>query len=138
MNIFVDTGAFFAMANRRDKHHAQAKDYFLSNFESSKFITSNFVFVESWMLIHHKLGAPSSRKFWESIRSHVVTLLDVTMQDLELAWAINGQYSDQDFSIVDCTSFAMMERLDIEKAFTFDHHFLVYRSPERGFFQQAP
>lgn len=31
-----------------------------------------------------------------------------------------------------------MERLDIDRAFTFDYHFLVYRSPKKGFFQQAP
>ena len=34
---------------------------------------------------------------------------------------------DQAFSIVDCTSFALVERLDIRRAFAFDKHFGMMR-----------
>ena len=47
--------------------------------------------------------------------------------DLDTAWAIGELYDDQDFSIVDRTSFAVMERLGITRAASFDHHFAVYR-----------
>lgn len=115
MSTFVDTEAFYAMANRRDRYHATAKAYFLSNFGSSDFVTSNLVFVESWLLIHHRLGATASREFWKSIRSNVVAVLEISAQDLELAWTISEQYGDQDFSLVDCASFAIMERLEITR-----------------------
>jgi predicted nucleic acid-binding protein len=35
--------------------------------------------------------------------------------------------TDQTFSLVDCTSFAVMERHGIEEAFTLDRHFRLYR-----------
>jgi len=47
--------------------------------------------------------------------------------DLEAAWQIGASYRDQDFSIVDRTSFAVMRRLGIERAASFDDHFAVFR-----------
>jgi predicted nucleic acid-binding protein len=51
----------------------------------------------------------------------------VTFADLETAWAIGETFPDQDFSIVDRTSFAVMERLGITRAASFDDHFAIYR-----------
>ncbi|MBI4822940.1 MAG: hypothetical protein HY805_01755 [Nitrospirae bacterium] len=41
-------------------------------------------------------------------------------------WKLLEKYSDKDFSFTDCTSFALMERLKIKTAFTFDAHFTQY------------
>ena len=56
----------------------------------------------------------------------------VSLADLDAAWAIGQDYLDQDFSIVDRTSFAVMERLGITRVASFDHHFAIYRyGPKR-------
>jgi uncharacterized protein len=36
------------------------------------------------------------------------------------------RYGDKDFTLTDATSFAVMERLAITRAFSFDHHFSQY------------
>ncbi len=36
------------------------------------------------------------------------------------------QYDDKDFSLTDATSFAVMERIRVPYAFTFDRHFAQY------------
>jgi predicted nucleic acid-binding protein len=41
------------------------------------------------------------------------------------AEALLAQFSGQDFSFVDATSFVAMRELDLRMAFGFDHHFLV-------------
>ena len=47
--------------------------------------------------------------------------------DLDAAWAIGRAFSDQTFSIVDRTSFAVMERQRITRAASFDDDFAIYR-----------
>lgn len=51
----------------------------------------------------------------------------MTPTDLDAAWAIGQAFPDQDFSLVDRTSFAVMERLGIRRVASFDDDFTVYR-----------
>jgi len=46
---------------------------------------------------------------------------------MQAAWAIGEAFVDQDFSIVNRTSFAAMERLGLMRVASFDAHFAVYR-----------
>ena len=46
---------------------------------------------------------------------------------MEAAWAIGEAFPDQDFSLVDRTSFAVMERLGITQVASFDSDFAIYR-----------
>ncbi len=46
---------------------------------------------------------------------------------IESAWSIGERFPDQDFSLVDRTSFAPMERLGITRVISFDSDFAVYR-----------
>jgi uncharacterized protein len=57
----------------------------------------------------------------------VATIEPVVAGDLEVAFAIGEAYSDQDFSIVDRTSFAVMQRLGLERAASLDDDFAVFR-----------
>ena len=49
------------------------------------------------------------------------------IRDLEAAWTIGERFPDQDFSLVDRTSFALMERLGISRVISFDADFAVFR-----------
>jgi len=57
----------------------------------------------------------------------VAILESVTLADLEAAWTIGRDFPDQDFSLVDRTSFAMMLRLDVRTVASFDDDFAVCR-----------
>ena len=69
----------------------------------------------------------AAENFWSGLRQGVAHLEKVTSADLEAAWAIGEAFPDQEFSIVDRTSFAVMERLGISRAASFDEDFAVYR-----------
>ena len=49
------------------------------------------------------------------------------LADLEVAIEIGKAFPDQEFSIVDRTSWAVMERLGIHEAIAFDIDFFIYR-----------
>ena len=133
MNIFVDTGAFYALADASDTRHDSAKIFYAAAIREHRFFTTNFVLVESWLLIRNKLGYPTAQKFFDGIRRGIVKIVDVSSSDLDQAWQILFDYGDQEFSLVDAASFAVMERLGTSTAFSFDAHFRVYRREKKSF-----
>jgi predicted nucleic acid-binding protein len=137
-SLFVDSGAFYALADEDDAWHQAAEACYKNAYKEHRFLTSSYVFVESWTLIHHRLGRTAVHRFWETIREDVVVVEEVTQADLDKAWHIFNRYSDYDLSLVDCTSFAMMECLEIARVFTFDRHFAFYRTVRNKSFACLP
>ena len=124
MSIFVDTSAFYAVLDRDDRHNSRSKEL-LARGEA--LLTTNYVLAEAWRLARDRLGYPVAEKFWGEIRDGGASIECILSADLEAAWAIGERFADQSFSIVDRTSFALMERLGIHRAIAFDDDFAVYR-----------
>ena len=85
------------------------------------------VLVESWILIRARGGRVAAERFWDAVRGGVAMAETVLPGDLDAAWRIGEAFPDQDFLIVDRTSFAVMERLGITSAASFDDDFSIYR-----------
>lgn len=115
---------FYAAADRGDRSHEQAK-VVLSSGE--RLLTTDHVLVETWFLMAQRLGRSAAERFWEAIRSSSVSLEPVITADLEIAFGIGEDFPDQDFSIVDRTSFAVMQRLGVFRAASLDEHFAIFR-----------
>jgi len=124
LSVFVDTSVWYAAADVTDGAHHRAKQVLT---RPEQLLTTDHVLIETLALLRHRINRVAALRFWEGIRSGVATLEFVTAADLETAWQIEESYTDQDFSMVDCTSFAVMRRLGIERAASFDHHFAVFR-----------
>lgn len=124
MSLFVDTSVWYAAVAFSDAGNARAR----SILESGEpLFTTDHVLVETWLLIRNRIHRKAAEQFWEGIRSGVTAVEAVGLADLETAWQIGVSFSDQDFSLVDRTSFAVMRRLGIERAASFDNHFAVFR-----------
>lgn len=129
MSLFVDTSIWYAAADASDRSNQHAKKV-LSSGES--LVTSDHVLVETWALLHHRIGAKAAERFWDGLRNGAASVEPVEMADLEVAWQLGRSWSDQDFSIVDRTSFAVMLRLGIGRAASLDDDFAVFRfGPKR-------
>lgn len=124
MSLFVDTSVWYAAADKSDASNPRAKAV-LSGGEP--LITTDHILVETWTLVHHRLGRRAAERFWEGLRSGVATIENVGAADLDSAWEIGRSYRDQDFSIVDRSSFAVMRRLGIHRAASFDDDFAIFR-----------
>jgi len=130
--LFVDTGAFYAAADASDRHHAAAAAVFEARGRAGDLVTTDHVFVETWCLLRARLGRDAAMGYWDAMRSGVVRMLGVASADFQRARQIARDWPDQDFSLVDCTSFALLERLGMDEAFAFDSHFRLYRwGPQR-------
>jgi predicted nucleic acid-binding protein len=104
-----------------------ARAVFEARGVAGELVTSDHVFVETWCLLRARLGRPAAMRFWDSMRTGVVRTYGVTSADLVKARRIADEWSDHSFSLVDCTTFALMERLEIRDAIAFDSHFRIYR-----------
>jgi predicted nucleic acid-binding protein len=124
VSLFVDTSAWYAAADRGDASHERAKEV-LGAGES--LVTTDHVLVETWVLLRHRLSRGAAERFWAGLKAGAAELEAVTPADLAVAWSIGESFPDQDFSIVDRTCFAVMQRLGLRRVAAFDDDFSVYR-----------
>jgi predicted nucleic acid-binding protein len=124
MSLFVDTSIWYAAADKSDSSNSRAKAILSAG---DTLVTSDHVLVKTWALIHHRLGRRAAEAFWRGLRDGVAAVETVGSGDLEVAWELGSSYADQDFSIVDRTSLAVMRRLGIERAASLDNDFAVFR-----------
>jgi predicted nucleic acid-binding protein len=97
---------------------------------------TDHVVVETWLLLNSRYHRRGAERFWSNLRRGTVQVEMVTAADMQSAWTIGDSFPDQEFSVVDKTSFAVMERLGITRAASFDKDFAVYRygrNRERAF-----
>jgi len=129
MSLFVDTSVWYAAADSSDISNTRAKAILASG---EPLVTTDHVLAETWTLLRYRIHRHAAERFWEGLRSGTAAIEPVGTADLEAAWQIGVSYRDHDFSLVDRTSFAVMRRLGIERAASFDDHFAVFRfGPKR-------
>ena len=129
MSIFAHTSVWYSAADSHDADNRRAKGILSTN---ELLLTTDHVLIETWRLLCYRARRQVADLFWARLRSGLATVESVSRADLESAWQIGEAYPDQDFSIVDRSSFAVMRRLGIERAASFDHHFAIFRfGPER-------
>jgi uncharacterized protein len=124
MSLFVDTSVWYAAMASADSSNSRAKE--ILSAAETLYITDH-VLVETWSLLQRRIHHKAAERFWEGLRSGIAVFEPVGLADLETAWHIGVSFPDQDFSLVDRTSFAVMRRLGIERAASFDNDFAVFR-----------
>lgn len=123
--MFVDTGAFYALADRRDPAHDRAKRYYGAGRGS--LLTTDYVFAESMSLLTKRLGKSVAVEFGTALRASQRLRIDaVTPKLLEAGWTLFASHADKDWDLIDCTSFAVMQAQRISTAFAFDRHFVQF------------
>ncbi|MDW8328642.1 MAG: hypothetical protein RML48_01480, partial [Candidatus Bipolaricaulota bacterium] len=69
--ILIDTGALYALTDRNDKNHRQAKKFYESAIRREVFALSLPVLTESWLLVEARLGRFFADKIWEAATNGV-------------------------------------------------------------------
>jgi predicted nucleic acid-binding protein len=128
MSAFVDSSVWFAAAAKRDAQNERAKSILQS---IDQYLTTDLVLVETCQLLKARFGRGVAEVFWERLRDSGVRIEPIVRADLDAASEIGARFPDDRFSFVDRTSFALMERMGITRAATFNRGFAAYR-PRRG------
>lgn len=125
--IFVDTSAFYALADRRDPAHPEAVRFLEEN--EVPLLTTNYIFAECMSLLTKRLGKAAAIRFGEGLRaSESIQVFRFDAEYEEAAWKEFMKYRDKEFDFIDSSCFVVMQRQGIESAFSFDRHFA-----QRGF-----
>ncbi len=126
--VFADSSFLFALIVRRDQFNAAAKAaYRAVSRDNRPILTTNFVLVELHTLMTNRVAASVATNALFEIEAGDTVIVRVEPKDELLARDILRQYTDKGFSLLDATSFPVMERLGIDTALSFDKHFAQYR-----------
>jgi predicted nucleic acid-binding protein len=125
--VFVDSSVYLALLDEDDEHHREATQI-LHQLAQARYrqFTTNVLLIESHALILSVLGRAQAAQFLKDMQESKTVVIRVRTSDEARAKQILFQYTDKDFSFADAISFAVMERLDIRLAFTFDRDFAQY------------
>jgi hypothetical protein len=125
--IFVDTSGWGNLVDVQQQFHHETKlIYQTAKQKGSRLITTNYVIAELAALLTSPLKIPRSKSigFIESIKTS--SLVDIIHIDESLdskAWDLLVNRTDKNWSLVDCSSFVIMQENNISEALTTDHHF---------------
>ena len=123
--VFVDTGAWIALALTRDPLHARARATWEQLVGAGvRFQTSVPVVLETFTFLDRN-AARTVALAWEDSLTTVAHLkvLPSTVKELDAAWTYFDRPDLHKLSAVDAISFVLMTQRRIRVAFAFDSHF---------------
>jgi uncharacterized protein len=116
--VFVDSGAWIAL------HQRAREQWDLLQRAGARLHTSVPVVIETFTFLDRNANRDVALAWRDSIyRPDIVRILACDLDDLQESWDYFRRTDLHKLSAVDATSFAIMKRVRIKIAYTFDHHF---------------
>ena len=120
--IFLDTSAIYALADRQDPRHEQAKERFRALLVAGEgILTHNYVLVEAIALVQSRLGLDAAVKSARDSRAFEIEWIDEASH--EQAVRRLARIGKRQVSSVDQISFLVMRRRGVRSALAFDPDF---------------
>ncbi len=126
MSVFIDTGAFLAYRNKRDKYHEIAGKLFSDVLRGryGQMFTSDYIYDEALTLaLVRTKNISVAMDIAGVILSPRIKMIFVGTELLKKSTKIFKQYSGRKLSFTDAVSIEIMNVFDIEKYLGFDAHF---------------
>lgn len=125
--VFVDSGAWIALALARDPLHSRAREQWDAlRAAGARLHTSVPVVIETFTFLDRNANRDVALAWKAAIaKLGVLRTLVCELRDLQVSWDYFRRSDLHKLSAVDATSFAIMKRARLRLAFTFDHHFSI-------------
>jgi predicted nucleic acid-binding protein len=126
-SAFIGSSAFYALSDRDDANH-QAVVAIVGALQRSRWslATSTYVVAEQHALHLSRPGRAVALQALAAIDRSDIQIVRAGPIDDRAARQILVRYIDKEWSFTDASSFAIMDRLGIHHAFTFDRDFEQY------------
>ena len=125
--LFVDTSAWYPLVDIKHPDHRRIAEALRKRIQKAvRVVTTNFVLAESHALILRRTHRDAALAFLRTVRRPPNVVVTSTPELEALAtddWL--ARYDEQDFSLTDAVSFAVMHQRGIREALTLDRHFLA-------------
>ena len=125
MSAFVDTSAIYALLVRTERGHAETAAAFERLLEARRpLISSNYVMVETTALLQRRIGLDAVH----DLQARIAPLLTIRWIDETVHRRAARRLLRTDkrsISLVDCSSFTIMDAEGIEEALALDRDFEV-------------
>lgn len=125
-DVFVDTSGLYALIDRRDAHHASAREVVARVVQvGRKLVVTDYIVSESVTLARARGGMHVALKMLDLVdRSLGIRIEWMEPPRFSAAKAFFRRHHDHEYSFVDCASFIVMRELRLRQALTADQHFV--------------
>jgi predicted nucleic acid-binding protein len=124
--MFVDTSGWASAFDRKQAYHTLAATHVRSaHGAASRVITTNYILCELVGLLTSPLRVSRTRQIQLLGDLRTASWVDIVHIDAALdaaAWQLWESRLDKEWSLVDCTSFVVMQNRGLTEALTTDHH----------------
>ncbi|MGA9383134.1 MAG: PIN domain-containing protein [Phormidium sp.] len=125
--VFIDTSGWAELFVATESYHQKAKEWFAKTRKQQlEMVTSNYVVAELVALLNSPLRVPRYQLFQYVDAVKTASYINIIYVDAAIetaAWSLLKSRSDKTWSLVDATSFIIMQQLGLQEALTTDHHF---------------
>jgi predicted nucleic acid-binding protein len=126
-SVFIDTAGWASLFVETETYHPAAKAWFTrARRRDVGLITTNYVLIELVALLNSPLHVSRADlfRYVDAVKNApYVRLIHIDAAIDEQAWKLLKSREDKAWSLVDATSFVVMEQFGILEALTTDHHF---------------
>ena len=123
--IFADTFYWVALINPKDSWHQRAREV-TSSLKSVELVTTDEIFVEV-LNFQSSQGAKMRRRTVEfiddSMQNPCLQVIPQNRESFRQGFELYRRRQDKEYSLTDCISMTVMQRLKISEVLTHDNHF---------------
>jgi len=123
--VFVDTSGLYALVDKRDAHHEQAREVVEELLRAGRrLVVTDYIVTEAVNLANARSGSGVATRVLDLVEQSAGIRIEwIEAARFEKTKAFFRKHADHHYSFTDCSSFVTMRELRLTEALTTDRHF---------------